>query len=420
MTPMRPKGRADALVKFFYLAVKSLSIPTGAKFLVCVVAAVISTQSSLFAGNDSDPQSYWLQQRAIEDQKHSKPPEAKPSPHRPIRDFVPGEATRSPGTPGGAPIEPKFFVTVVGDSLAVQIAEGLQDAFLDKPDIAVQRRARESSGLVRDDYYDWAKAAREISEKDKSDVVVIVIGSNDLQSLKDGAEAVDPLSDKWKALYSQRIEAFIAPFRSSQSTVLWLGLPPMRSDAYNADVAKLNEIYRQRLENSGVKYVDIWEAFADDDGSYNAFGPDISGQNAKLRAADGIHFTKAGARKAAGFLESEIRRVYESASPKNEIAALPPDIEQAAIDINAQIRQEAGLPPRTGAMIAPSVAPKPAAGPIFSLTSAPLAEDGALATRRVDSAQTNHPEVNANATPSKGGGANVRPGRSDDFVWPRS
>jgi hypothetical protein len=417
---MRLQGRSDAVVKFFYAAVKSLSMPASAGLIVCVMLAMISMQSSLFAGNDSDPQSYWLQQRAIEDQKHSKPPEAKPSPRRPIRDFVPGEATRTPGAPGGVPIEPKFFVTVVGDSLAVQIADGLQDAFLDKPDIAVQRRARDSSGLVRDDYYDWVKAAHEISEKDKSDVIVIVIGSNDLQSLKDGAETVDPLSDKWKELYSQRIEAFIAPFRSSQSTVLWLGLPPMRNDAYNADVAKLNEIYRQTLENSGVKYVDIWEAFADDDGSYDAFGPDISGQNAKLRAADGIHFTKAGARKAAGFLESEIRRVYDSASPKNEIAALPPDIEQAAIDINAQIRQEAGLPPRTGAMIAPPVAPKPAAGPIFSLTSAPLAEDGMLARRRVDSDQAMHSELNANTSPSKGGAANARKGRSDDFVWPRS
>jgi hypothetical protein len=417
---MRPNGRTDALVKFFCASARSLSKPRGANFLVCILLALVCTQSSLSAGNDSDPQSYWLQQRAFEDQKRSKPPEAKPSPHRVIRDFVPGEATRSPGAPGGAPIEPKFFVTVVGDSLAVQIAEGLQDAFVDKPDIAIQRRTRDSSGLVRDDYYDWVKAAHEISEKDKSDVVVIVIGSNDLQSMKEGAEAVDPHSDRWKALYSRRLEAFIAPFRSSQSTVLWLGLPPMRNEAYNADVAKLNEIYRQTLENSGVKYVDIWEAFADDDGSYDAFGPDISGQNAKLRAADGVHFTKAGARKAAGFLESEIRRVYESTSPKNEIAALPPDIEQAAIDINAQIRQEAGLPPRTGAMIAPSVAPRPAAGPIFSLSSAPLAEDGVLATRRMDSNQAIHFEMDADTSASKGRGATVRKGRSDDFVWPRS
>ena len=38
-------------------------------------------------------------------------------------------------------------------------------------------------------------------------------------------------------------------------------------------------------------------------------GPDFEGQIRRLRAGDGVHFTRAGARKLAHYVEREIRRV---------------------------------------------------------------------------------------------------------------
>ena len=152
-------------------------------------------------------------------------------------------------------------------------------------------------------------------------------------------------------------------------------------DRFNAQVIKLNELYKERAEKAGAHYVDIWDAFADVDGQYDAYGPDINGQNAKLRTSDGIHFTKAGSRKLAQFLEAEIKRAFDAAKPQNDIANLPPDIEQAAIDINAQIRREMGIAAPAGAPAA--VEPqKPLAGPIEPLTARPLSPGGALATRQ--------------------------------------
>ena len=74
----------------------------------------------------------------------------------------------------------------------------------------------------------------------------------------------------------------------------------------------------------------------------------MDGQNAKLRGVDGIHFTKVGARKVAHFLESEIHRYFDKNKPVSEVATLPPDIEQAADDINAQIRREMGAAAMNG------------------------------------------------------------------------
>jgi uncharacterized protein len=377
---------------------------------LCLYAA---TGPAVFAGSQS-PLDFILQQQLPPDLSQNARP-APTRPRKPVRDFVPSEATRAPGAGGGTPIDPTFFVNVIGDSLAVYAADGLSQAFADKPEISVVNRAHESSGLVRDDFYDWSKIAHDLAAaKDKLDFVVILVGINDLQSLKDGADALDPLSDKWRDLYGQRIERLVAPFKLAHIPVVWVGLPPMRSDRFNAQVIKLNELYKERAEKAGAQYVDIWDAFADEAGAYSAFGPDIDGQNAKLRAADGIHFTKAGARKLAQFLETDIKRAFDAAKPQTDIANLPPDIEQAAIDINAQIRREMGVASPAGAPL--SVEPeKPLAGPILPLTARPSSPGGVLVTR-----QTARKEDGAfERLLAQGAPVEPKSGRADNFAWPR-
>ncbi len=352
-----------------------------------------------------------------------KPPEAPaPPPHRPhkrVRDFVPATTTREPGTPGGAPVQPTFFIDVLGDSLGLLAEEGLTQAFADKPEISMANLAREASGLVRDDYYDWVKAAHDLATgKDRIDLVVVMMGINDLQPMRDGADTLDPLSDRWRALYAQRVEAVVAQFQATHIPVVWVGLPPMRADRANAGVVKLNEIYKEHAEKAGAKYIDIWDAFADQNGQYDAYGPNVDGQNVKLRAADGVLFTKAGSRKVAHFLEAEIMRVFDKNKPQNETATLPPDIEQAAGDINAQIRREMGAPeePATPGAPAPLEPPKPLAGPILSLTARPISPGGTLVARETTPAD--EPDAVARVL-RRGEPVDPRTGRADDFSWPR-
>ena len=266
----------------------------------------------------------------------------KPQPRK--QDFVSTTATRAPGSPGGAPVTATFFVSVLGDSLGILAAQGLVDAFADKPEISIASLARDLSGLVRDDYYDWPKGARDlIAAKTKIDIAVIMVGINDLQPMKDGGETLDTLSDKWRSVYGQRVESLVAPFHDAHIPVLWVGLPSMRDDRINSQVIALNAIFREHAEKAGGRYIDIWDAFADQNGQYDAFGPDVDGQNAKLRSGpNGIYFTKAGSRKLAHFLEADIRKAFDKVKPQEDIATLPPDIEQQADDINAQIRREMG------------------------------------------------------------------------------
>jgi hypothetical protein len=347
----------------------------------------------------------------------AKPPDAVASkPKKKVRDFVPATATREPGTPGGAAVQPTFFIDVLGDSLASLTAGGLTEAFADKPEIAVADKSHDASGLVRADYFDWSKAAQDLATgKDHIDFVVVMVGINDLQAMRDGADNLDPLSDRWKAAYVERIDALLAPFQAANIPVAWVGMPPMHVDRFNADIVKLNEIDRTEVEKQGVKYIDIWDAFADQNGQYDASGPNVDGQIVKLRGPDGVHFTKAGGRKVAHFLEADIRRVFDKGRPQNESADLPPDIEQAAGDINAQIRREMGAPEGPGgpATLEP---PKPLAGPILSLTGRPLSPGGALASR--DPNPPGETDLVARVL-RQGEPADPVSGRADDFSWPR-
>ncbi len=89
------------------------------------------------------------------------------------------------------PVEADFFVVVMGDTLGDMLADGLEEAFEDFPEIGVLHKGKESSGLVRNDFYDWPKTAQEIANGPrKPDVAVMMLGSNDHQALDDGAQAV--------------------------------------------------------------------------------------------------------------------------------------------------------------------------------------------------------------------------------------
>jgi len=337
-------------------------------------------------------------------------------PKKKVRDFVPATTTREPGTPGGAAVQPTFFIDVLGDSLASLAASGLTEAFADKPEIAVADKSHDASGLVRADYFDWPKAAHDLATgKDHIDFVVVMVGINDLQAMRNGADNLDALSDRWKTAYAARIDAVLAPFQAANIPVAWVGMPPMRTDRFNADIVALNEIDHAEVDKLGAKYIDIWDAFADQNGQYDASGPNVDGQIVKLRGPDGIHFTKAGGRKVAHFLEAEIRRVFDKGRPQNESADLPPDIEQAAGDINTQIRREMGAPEGPGAP-ATLEPPKPLAGPILSLTGRPLSPGGALASR-----EPNPPGETdlAARVLRQGEPADPVSGRADDFSWPR-
>jgi hypothetical protein len=329
------------------------------------------------------------------------------------------------------PAEPTFFVAVIGDNIGQLLAQGLQESFGDQPEISVLRRTRENTGLVRDDYFDWQKGARDLlASNDKINIAVMMIGSNDRQQMRDGATSLEPRSPRWKEIYQARIEAVANIFKARKIPLIWVGMPVMKNERLSADLIDFNEMFRDGAGKAGATYVDVWDAFVDDRNQFSLYGPDVNGQTARLRTGDGVHFTKAGARKLAHFVEGDIRRAYEDAHPASapaiatlETPTSPRDGANAPAPAPAADpaeRQTAALPPIAQPAVpqVPPSPPRPAAGPVAVLTSPFMSPGGVLATRAKQPDAGGSQRL-VDRVLVQGAIPDPQPGRADDFSWPR-
>src|ERR1700722_7814715 len=109
--------------------------------------------------------------------------------------------------------------------------------------------------------------------------------------------------ERWVELYNKKIEEMIAVMKSKGVPVLWVGLPAVRGPKATADMLFLDSLYRDAAGKAGITYVDVWDGFVDEAGRFLQQGPDFEGQIRRLRAYDGVFFTKPGARKLAHYVE---------------------------------------------------------------------------------------------------------------------
>ena len=183
------------------------------------------------------------------------------------------------------------------------------NTYSEKPEIGIGRKHRTNSGLIRYDPRrdtDWAQAAREILAAEKPKFIVMIIGNNDRQSIREKAppppprtpaipgtrpnaataqqpaqpapprpQEIDPEaqppetppadqphatpeqaravsygpwefhSEKWEIAYIKRVDATISALKSAGVPVLWVGLPSQRNSKASTKSSYLNRIYSQ-------------------------------------------------------------------------------------------------------------------------------------------------------------------------------
>ena len=348
---------------------------------------------------------------------------------RPVRKRLPRPAPVPVEQAAPAPkTAPNTQVAVFGDSLASYLSKGLDQAFADIPDVEVIDRSRGDSGIVRKDVVDWPKAAEDyLKANPKTAYALFMVGVNDRQPLREGDQTYDPLSEKWRELYISRIDAIIKVFADRKIPLVWVSLPPVRSDSLSRDLATINDIVRERVQKSGQTYVDVWPGFVDDRNRYTPNGPDVDGQDARLRTSDGIHFTNAGSRKVGHFADVELKRMMgANPSVPPAVAATPPaegtpGENGAAGGVGLGLDDTSTIDRRITTMLPslpeppgiPSLPVKPAAGPVVPLGRAELSPGGTLTSGRPrDATGTAERSLQRGVAPLP------QPGRADDFRWP--
>ncbi|XSG83362.1 MAG: DUF459 domain-containing protein [Methyloligella sp. ZOD6] len=226
----------------------------------------------------------------------------------------------------------RYRILVVGDSLADGLWSGLYRSFQDEKNLEVIRKSKVSSGLVRTDYYDWNAVLPELLEGErKYQIAVVMFGANDGQAIRKDGEWHRPGTESWRKIYGERVEQLLRTLREKNIATYWVGLPVMRTATKNKDAEVMNDIFREKSFIYGSKFIETWAGFTDESGRYSAYGPDMSGQQRRLRANDGVHFTMRGYLKLAHFVEKEIRRDLKLAKAERNIPLAGSEQEQARV-----------------------------------------------------------------------------------------
>lgn len=227
---------------------------------------------------------------------------------------------RKVSRPAGAP--PKFesiakdpnagLIVVVGDRMARGVADGLKFMLSDKPHIRVEPVTQDKAGFTGETAPDWATDVLSKIRGGDVKAVVVMIGQRDLSETFPGEPPVEFMTEEWLETYRNKVASLVRVVRQEKKPLVWAGLPPTNNKLINADFTQLNSIFEAEAADRRVRYVDIWDIFLAQDGSYSSFGPNVDGKNARLRTNDRIGFTWDGYRKVAFFVERELLRLLGS------------------------------------------------------------------------------------------------------------
>ena len=348
--------------------------------------------------------------------------------------------------------------------MADWLAYGLEDALGDTPEFGVTRKHRTYSGLLRyetrTETPDWAQAAREIIAAEKPNFIVMMVGLNDRQQIRErvtpppapargaaaqrsaapaapaGEPAAQPAppqvpdtekpsetdnpeqlstapeaprgprvagthefrTDKWAELYSKQIDDTIAALKSRGVPVFWVGLPSVRGQRSTSDMPISTSCTAPAPRRPASPSSTCGMASSTRADASRCKARTSKARPAGCATADGVHFTKAGARKLAHYVEREIKRV----ASRGPVAVALPTSEP----------QPQAPAAKTGGSTA-----RPLAGPVMPLTAAAnVGEDGLLGG---SGARPAPDHVTVTRVLVKGEAVEAPAGRGDDFSWPR-
>jgi hypothetical protein len=221
---------------------------------------------------------------------------------------IPASATKTPvpsSVPKLTPLTPlppaaqgqPRVVALVGDSM---MAVGLSDILLrqtaDNQNLRVIKAFRSGTGLARPDVFDWMAEYPAMIGSQKPDAVIVAIGANDGQGFVEDGKTLAFGSDAWVKVYQQRTADFLNLLTQDGARVVWIGLPPMKSGAYDDRTAEINRIaYGVVSQNPQATWWNPQPYVGDEAGGFRELETMPGGKIARIRAADGIHLSDEGA-----------------------------------------------------------------------------------------------------------------------------
>ena len=199
---------------------------------------------------------------------------------------IPGRAV-SPGSP--------LRMRVFGDSVADSLAVSLKNTAARDPLVSVTNDGRVSTGLARPDYYNWPARMQELLGQSDADVVVMMVGSNDDQSLLDrqGHVVAKLGTPAWDEEYRRRVAGVMDLVNNGRRRLVWVGMPLVGRAELNDVLRRIDPIVIDEAKRRPwVTYVDLTKTLSGPNGEYvDYLTPPGGGASIRCRRPDGVHLT---------------------------------------------------------------------------------------------------------------------------------
>lgn len=289
-----------------------------------------------------------------------------------------------------------YNVIVVGDDMAEGLHDGLVEAFAGDTRLLIRPKHFAVNGLMRPDFAEKLVAFEEELKREPAQIAVVMLGSWDRVSTRDeSGKRVAIGTPGWRKDYAERGDRLLKALKRQNAAVYWVGLPNVRRTEHNDDTQMMNDVLRERVYLNGMKFIDAFAGFTDENGGFSPWGPDITGKIVRLRDGDGTWFTTAGNRKLAHFAERDIKRDLTQAKANRSIPLAGTEEEQAKINPE-KAKLAAAAPSAADGTGLASGASQPAAPADEAAAAAAKAQAAASGEQKADNGKISLRTISAN------------------------
>ena len=185
---------------------------------------------------------------------------------------------------------------MAGDSIPEDLGP-MVAATLNGHGFDVHTESHPSTGLVRDDFYDWTAAAKRLAAE-HPDTVILLMGGNDVQPVKlASGQYAQPATPQWEAEYARRAGLVLDALRAGGvARVYWLTMPTTDRSGMNPAIAEMGQaLHTAAKGRAGVTVYDTDVLLGANAGTPAAHQP------------DGIHFSILGSQMVSNALIGRLR-----------------------------------------------------------------------------------------------------------------
>ena len=193
------------------------------------------------------------------------------------------------------PLSRNYSVLLAGDSFMEEMTLSVgRGSYYRKSGIVFHSIARYSTGLTSIKDWNWQEKLAEGIEKYRPDIVLILLGANDMMGIVEDKKILTYKSRNWENKYRERAEALLDTAMENNVMPIWIGLPVMTHEPFKTGIPIISRLQEEACTDRNAVYVSTMKTLADANGEYQAYRMDARGKKLRLRKKDKCHIAADG------------------------------------------------------------------------------------------------------------------------------